>query len=175
MNSSSSQGKVARPLAAIYVRQSRTDEDAGTRNVSPEMHEHVCREVLDGYEIRVFTDLNRSGKETSKRSAYLEMMRLVDDRLVKKVAAYELSRITRDMGDQDDFFERLAACDVEFVSVRDPLDLSTPEGEFHATIIGGSNVLERKRIARRVKDALQRNRELGHPLGRLLPGLVRSH
>ncbi len=27
----------------------------------------------------VFTDLNRSGKETSKRSAYLEMLRLKGD------------------------------------------------------------------------------------------------
>jgi len=39
--------------------------------------EQACRRLLDGYEVRVFTDLNRSGKETSKRSGYLEMLRLV--------------------------------------------------------------------------------------------------
>src|SRR5438093_12868500 len=109
MNSSPSQEKVARRLAAIYVRQSRTDEDAGARNISPDMQEQACRKLLDDFEVRVFTDLNRSGKETSKRSAYLEMMRLVDEGHVNKVAAYELSRITRDMGDQYDFFERLDA------------------------------------------------------------------
>jgi DNA invertase Pin-like site-specific DNA recombinase len=174
VNSSSSQGKVARPLAAIYVRQSRTDEDAGTRNISPEVQEQACRKLLDGYEIRVFTDLNRSGKETSRRAAYLEMMRLIDERALTRVVAYELSRITRDVGDQADFFKRIAARGVEFVSAREHIDVSSPEGEFGAVILGGSNQLQRKQIARRVKDALQRKRERGDPLGRLLPGLVRS-
>jgi DNA invertase Pin-like site-specific DNA recombinase len=75
------------PIAAIYVRQSRTDEDAGTHNISPEMQEQACRKLLDGCEVRIFTDLNRSGKETSKRSNYLEMLRLVDDGVVKKVVS----------------------------------------------------------------------------------------
>src|SRR5207249_11602989 len=91
---------VPRPLAAIYVRQSRTDEDAAARNISPDMQEQACRKLLEGYDVRVFTDLNRSGKETSKRSAYLDMLRLVDEGAITKVVAYELSRITRDVGDQ---------------------------------------------------------------------------
>jgi len=175
VTSSPSQEKVARPLAAIYVRQSRTDEDAGTRNISPDMQEQACRKLIDDSEVQVFSDLNRSGKETSKRSAYLEMLRLVDDGVITKVVAYELSRITRDVGDQADFFKRLAAHGVEFVSAREHIDVSSPEGEFGAVILGGSNQLQRKQIQRRVRDALQRKRERGDPLGRLLPGLVRSY
>jgi site-specific DNA recombinase len=174
LNSSPSQAKVARPLAAIYVRQSRTDEDAGTHNISPDMQEQACRKLLDGYEVQVFSDLNRSGKETSKRSAYLEMLRLVDDGVITKVVAYELSRITRDVGDQADFFKRLAARGVEFVSAREHIDVSSPEGEFGAVILGGSNQLQRKQIQRRVRDAFERKRERGDSIGRLLPGLVRT-
>ena len=123
----------------------------------------------------MFTDLNRSGKETSRRLAYLEMLRLVEEGVITKVVAYELSRITRDVGDQADFFKQLAARGIEFVSAREHIDISSPEGEFGAVILGGSNQLQRKQIARRVKDALQRKRERGDPLGRLLPGLVRSN
>jgi site-specific DNA recombinase len=174
VNSSSSQGKVARPLAAIYVRQSRTDEDAGARNISPDVQEHMCRKLLDGYEIRVFTDLNRSGKETSKRPSYLEMLRLINEGVITKVVAYELSRITRDVGDQADFFKQLASHGVEFVLAREHIDLSSPEGEFGAVILGGSNQLQRKQTQRRVRDAFARKRERGDSIGRLLPGLVRA-
>jgi resolvase-like protein len=146
VNSSPSQEKVPGPLAAIYIRQSRTEEDAGTHNISPEMQEHACRKLLDGYEICVFTDLNRSGKETSKRPAYLDMLRLVDEGAITKVVAYELSRITRDVGDQADFFKRLAAMGVVFVSAREQLDMSTPEGELVGVMLGGTNQFQRKQI-----------------------------
>ena len=60
------------PIAAIYVRQSVTDED-DHRNVSADMHEQACHKLLEGYEVRVYSDLNKSGSSTSKRTAYLEM------------------------------------------------------------------------------------------------------
>jgi DNA invertase Pin-like site-specific DNA recombinase len=164
----------ARPLAAIYIRQSRTEEDAGTHNISPDMQEHACRKLLDGYEIRVFTDLNRSGKETSRRPAYLEMMGLIDDGALTKVVTYELSRITRDIGDQADFFKRIAAKGVVFVSAREQLDMSTDEGELVGVMLGGTNQFQRKQIQRRVRDAIERKRERGDSIGRLLPGLVRT-
>ena len=174
MTSHPAAASLPRPIAAIYVRQSRTDEEAQYRNISPDMQEHACRKLIDDeYEIRVFTDLNRSGKETSRRSGYLEMMQLIGDGRVAVVAAYELSRITRDVGDQADFFKRLAERKVTFMSAREQLDMSTPEGEFGAVILGGSNQLYRKQVARRVKDAMQRRRERGDPLGRLPAGLIR--
>ena len=143
--------------------------------ISPQMQEDACRKSLgeNEHEIQVFTDLNRSGKETSRRAGYLKMMRLVDDGQFAIVAAYELSRITRDVGDQAEFFKRLAAQSTTFTSAREHLDVSTPEGQFGAVILGGTNQLYRQQVSRRVTDAMQRRRERGDPLGRLLPGLKR--
>ncbi len=168
-------GQVARrPRPGARVRTRRQAVLARSDASGPASVFAPKQELLDGYEVRVFTDLNRSGKETSRRSAYLEMLRLVDEGVLTKVVAYELSRVARDVGDQADFFKRLAARGVEFVSAREHIDLSSPEGEFGAVILGGSNQLQRKQIARRVRDALERKRERGDSLGRLLPGLIRS-
>ena len=64
------------------------------------MQEDACRKSLgeDEHEIHVFTDLNRSGKETSRRSGYLEMMRLVDDGRIA-IGAVSPDRLYQAMSD----------------------------------------------------------------------------
>ncbi len=151
-----------------------TEDERETR-VSPDMQERACRELpeLRGAQIEVFSDLDYSGKDT-KRPRFQAMIQKVDSGEISLVAAYELSRITRDVGDHAEFFKRLAARGVNFISARERVDLSTPEGEFGAVILGGSNQLQRKQTARRVKDALAHKVARGDVVGRVPPGYFRQ-
>lgn len=126
----------------------------------------------DGHTIEVFSDLNLSGKNTD-RPRYQDMLRRVDAGDLEVVTAYELSRITRDSGDHAEFFKRLERKNVRFISAREHVDPSTPESKFNATILTGSNQLQREQTQRRVKDSLARKVERGEPVGRLLPGYKR--
>src|SRR5438045_6017780 len=53
LTSHPARASVPRPIAAIYVRQSRTDEEDQYRNISPDMQEQACRKLPDvgGHEI----------------------------------------------------------------------------------------------------------------------------
>lgn len=158
--------------AAIYVRVSRFDEkDPG---ISPEMQLTACREVdaLQGLADTVFADLNLSGKNT-KRPQYQQMLRRIEAREFPIVVAYELSRISRDVEDQAAFFKLIAAHHVTFISAKEHVDVSTPEGKFGAHILASSNQLQREQTQRRVKDALAKKVAQGRPVRRLPAGYRR--
>src|SRR5207244_1300546 len=113
-----------------------------------------------------------SGKDTN-RPEFQAMLREIEAGGFAFVVAYELSRVTRDTGDQADFFKQLAKRGVTFISARERIDVSNPEGKFAATVLGGSNQLQREQTARRVKDGLAHKVGRGELVGRLLPGYRR--
>jgi site-specific DNA recombinase len=169
---SSASASRPRRKAAIYVRVSRFDEKVPT--ASPDTQEATCRQVpeIKGLEVTVFRDLNLSGKNTD-RPEYLAMLHEIEAGAFAFVVAYEYSRITRDVGDQASFLKLVHKHGVAFISARERIDVSNPEGKFAATVLGGSNQLQREQTARRVKDALAQKVARGEPVGRLLPGYRR--
>jgi DNA invertase Pin-like site-specific DNA recombinase len=131
---------------AIYARQSLEKKDS----LSIEGQIELCKNETSG-ECKVFEDRGYSGKDT-KRPEFEKLMAEVEAGRVSKLVCYRLDRISRSILDFGNIWEALSRNNVEFVSVSEKFDTSTPVGRAMLYIIMVFAQLERETIAERVKD-----------------------
>ncbi|MPM07938.1 hypothetical protein SDC9_54249 [bioreactor metagenome] len=133
-------------FAAIYARQSLDKKDS----LSIEGQIELCKVEVQG-EFRVFEDRGFSGKNT-RRPAFVQLLNEIEAGNVTRLVCYRLDRISRSILDFGAIWETLSRNDVEFVSVNEKFDTSTPVGRAMLYIIMVFAQLERETIAERVKD-----------------------
>jgi DNA invertase Pin-like site-specific DNA recombinase len=91
----------------------------------------------------------------------LEMIREGDDVVVVKLD--RISRSTKHLIELSETFDRMG---VNFVSLGDSIDTTTPMGRFFFRVMASIAELERDMIAERTKDGLEAARARGHCGGR---------
>lgn len=131
---------------AIYARQSLDKKDS----LSIDGQIDLCRAEAAG-EYKVYTDKGFSGKNTH-RPSFAKLMKDVESGEVEKLVCYRLDRISRSIVDFGMIWETLSRNHVEFVSINEKFDTSTPGGRAMLYIIMVFAQLERETIAERVKD-----------------------
>lgn len=133
-------------MDAIYARQSIDKKDS----LSIEGQIGYCRRYA-GEDVRVFQDRGFSGKNT-KRPAFTELMQAVEAGQIKKVYVYRLDRFSRSIADFSRLWEVLQQYGVEFQSVTEQFDTSSPMGRAMLNIVLVFAQLERETTAERVRD-----------------------
>lgn len=133
-------------MDSIYARQSIDKKDS----LSIEAQIEYCRRFA-GQEVRIFQDRGFSGKST-KRPAFTELMQAVEARQIQKIYVYRLDRFSRSIADFSRLWEILQQYGVEFQSVTEQFDTSSPMGRAMLNIVLVFAQLERETIAERVKD-----------------------
>lgn len=98
----------------------------------------------------------------SQLAAMLAMLREGDQAVVVK-----LDRISRSTKHLIELSEKFDETGVDFVSLGDSIDTSTPMGRFFFKVMASIAELERDIIAERTKDGLKAARARGHKGGRL--------
>lgn len=105
-----------------------------------------------------------SGKDTN-RAQLLEMLDFV--REGDTVTCTDISRIARNTRDLLSIVDKLQAKGVEFISLKESIDTSTPQGQFMLTVFGALAQLERDCILQRTAEgrriAMQEGRYMGKP------------
>ena len=170
-------------MDAIYARQSVEKADS----LSIQGQIDLCRrEVGDACE--VYQDRGYSGKNTN-RPAFQRLMEDVERGKVGKIIVYRLDRFSRSIADFGRLWEILKRHQVEFVSINETFDTSTPMGRAMLNIIMVFAQLERETTAERVRDNYYQRAKSGAwpggpapygfslgklpgPDGRLAPGLI---
>ena len=142
-------------LDAIYARQSVNKADS----LSIQGQIDLCRQKSGG-EFRVYQDKGYSGKNTN-RPAFQQMMADVERDLVQKIIVYRLDRFSRSIADFGRLWEILKRHNVEFVSINETFDTSTPMGRAMLNIIMVFAQLERETTAERVRDNYYQRAKLG--------------
>lgn len=142
-------------MEAIYARQSIDKKDS----VSIETQIDYCRRYIGG-EPEVFQDKGFSGKNTN-RPAFHRLMEAVEAGQVTKIIVYRLDRFSRSIADFGRVWEILERHHVEFQSVTENFDTSSPMGRAMLNIVLVFAQLERETIAERVKDNYQHRFSLG--------------
>lgn len=142
-------------MEAIYARQSIDKKDS----VSIETQIEYCRRYADT-EPEVFQDKGFSGKNTN-RPAFHHLMEAVEAGKVKKIIVYRLDRFSRSITDFGQIWEILERHGVEFQSVTEQFDTSSPMGRAMLNIVLVFAQLERETIAERVRDNYQHRFALG--------------
>lgn len=142
-------------MEAIYARQSIDKKDS----VSIEAQIEYCRRYAEK-EPEVFQDKGFSGKNIN-RPSFHRLMEAVEVGQVSKIIVYRLDRFSRSIADFGQVWNVLEHHGVEFQSVTENFDTSSPMGRAMLNIVLVFAQLERETIAERVKDNYQHRFSLG--------------
>lgn len=148
-------------MIAIYVRQSVDKKDS----ISIESQIEKCmREVDDGEEYKVYQDKGFSGKNIN-RPAFSELIKDIKAEKISKIVVYRLDRFSRSIADFGAIWQVLSRFGVEFISINEKFDTSSPIGVAMLNIIMVFAQLERETIAERVRDNYYMRAKTGSWLG----------
>ncbi len=135
-----------------YVRVSTAEQNTARQD--------VLMEQL-GVE-KVYTD-KMSGKDR-KRPALEEMLAFV--REGDTVIVESISRFARSTRDLLDLIEKLTEKKVEFISQKEAIDTTTPQGRFMLTVFGAMAQLEREQTLQRQREGIELAKAEGKYTGR---------
>ena len=149
-------------LAAIYARVSTAD-----KGQDPEMQLRELREYCErrGWEYEVFADPGYSGAKVN-RPELDRMMSLCRKRRFGAVVVYRFDRFARSTKHLVDALEEFGHLGIEFVSLHEQVDTSTPNGKLLFHIFAAISEFERALIRERIKSGISNARAKGKRLGR---------
>jgi DNA invertase Pin-like site-specific DNA recombinase len=148
---------------AIYARVSTTNHGQDVSLQTRDQHQFA---EARGWQ--VFDDYIDQGVSGSKDSRP-ELNRLMADahkRRFDVVCVWKFDRFARSVSHLLRALETFQALGIEFVSLSEQLDTSTPTGKMVFTVLGAVAELERSLIAERVRAGLRNAKAKGKRLGR---------
>lgn len=157
-------------IAAIYSRKSKfTGKGESIENQIQLCKEYAASQLKNNdIEFLIYEDEGFSGGNTNRP----EFQKLMDDAKLKKfdvLICYRLDRISRNVSDFSSTLEALQKYDIDFISIREQFDTSTPMGRAMIYIASVFAQLERETIAERIRDNMLELSKTGRWLGGTAP------
>ena len=156
--------------AAIYSRKSRyTGKGESIENQIQLCKEHAIKflEIVEE-NFFVYEDEGFSGGNTN-RPQFQRMMKDAKEKKFDVIICYRLDRISRNVSDFSNLIKDLKKNNVDFVSIREQFDTTTPMGRAMMYIASVFSQLERETIAERIKDNMVQLAKTGRWLGGIPP------
>lgn len=151
--------------AGLYLRVSTVHQDVASQR-GPLLAMCAAR----GWEPTEYIDEGFSGSlETDKRPALKALMADAHQGKIRAVAVWSFDRLARSLRQLVTAVETFEALRVTFVSVREGVDTTTPNGRLVLGIFGSLAEFERSLIRERVLAGLANARAKGVKLGRKRP------
>ncbi len=148
---------------ALYARVSTANNSQ-----SPEMQLRELKEYCERRRWKVvgeYVDAGISGAR-EKRPELDKLMADAHHRRFDAVVVWRFDRFARSVSHLLRALETFKALGIEFVSLSEQMDTSTPTGKMVFTVLGAVAELERSLIAERVRAGLRNARAKGKRLGR---------
>ena len=142
---------------AIYARQSIDKKDS----ISIETQIEFGRRRCQGDNVQVYVDKGYSGKNTN-RPEYIRLFQNIEAGRIHRVIVYRLDRFSRSLIDFCIAWEIMSKHRVEFISVNENFDTSTPVGKAMVYIVMIFAQMEREVIGERIKDNYYSRTGEGH-------------
>ena len=153
--------KYAKGTEAVYVRQSIDKKDS----LSIESQIDKCKALsLYPQDVEIYSDKGFSGKNIN-RPEFSRLMQDVKSGIIKRVIVYKLDRLSRSTLDFGVLMETFRKYDVDFTSISETFDTSTPIGQAMLQIVMVFAELERKTIQSRITDNYYERAKRGLFLG----------
>ncbi|WP_097002665.1 recombinase family protein [Lacrimispora amygdalina] len=143
-------------MDAIYARQSIDKKDS----LSIETQLSFAKSMAIG-EPELYIDRGISGKDVVHRPEFLRLLNDIKKGTINRILVYKLDRFTRSLLDFTNTWEYLSKYKVEFISVTENFDTSTPIGKAMIFIMAVFAQMEREQISKRVYDNYYDRIELG--------------
>src|SRR5579863_6252177 len=148
--------------AAIYARCSTNEQDVGMQ--LSELGE-FCRHRNWNVAAK-FVDRGISGAEEHSRPQLNRLMTEAHRGKFSVVAVWKFDRFARSVGQLLRALETFRSLGIEFVSLSEAVDTTTPAGKMVFTVLGAVAELERSLIGDRVRAGLRNAKAKGTRLGR---------
>ena len=149
--------------AALYARVSTSNNGQDPEVQLRELREYVKRR---GWEIASeYVDVGISGSK-EKRPQLDRLLAEAHRRRFDGVVVWKFDRFARSVSHLLRALETFQSLGIEFVSLTEGVDTSTPMGKMVFTVLGAVAELERSLIVERVKAGLRNARAKGKRLGR---------
>ncbi len=156
---------------AIYSRKSKFTG----KGESIENQIELCRQYIKLHhdnvtedDILIFEDEGFSGGNVN-RPQFQAMLKEIRANHVQSVTCYRLDRISRNVGDFAKLKEEFDDYNVEFISIRDNFDTTTPTGRAMMMMVSVFAQLERETTAERIRDNMHELAKSGRWLGGTTP------
>lgn len=146
---------------AIYVRVSTSDQS--TELQKQEILQFV--KAREWTQFEVFEDNGKTGTN-GNRPALKQLLQSARERKIDLVVCWKLDRLFRSLKDLVVTLQEFQDLGVEFVSLKDNLDLTTASGRLLMQVIGAMAEFEGSLIRERVQAGLKAAKESGKRLGK---------
>ena len=163
-----------KPQTKQYVIYSRKSKFTG-KGESIENQIELCRQYIamhfgeDAAEnVLVYEDEGFSGGNL-ERPQFKKMMKDSQKIEFAAIVVYRLDRISRNIGDFAKLIEDLGDRHIDFISIREQFDTSSPMGRAMMYIASVFSQLERETIAERIRDNMHELSKTGRWLGGTTP------
>lgn len=157
-----------------YVIYSRKSKFTG-KGESIENQIELCRQYIathygaeEAKKALVYEDEGFSGGNL-ERPQFKKMMQESQKTKFAAIVVYRLDRISRNIGDFAKLIEDLGDREIDFVSIREQFDTSSPMGRAMMYIASVFSQLERETIAERIRDNMHELSKTGRWLGGTTP------
>jgi len=148
--------------AALYMRVSTRNHAQTTETQAIALRDYAARCC---FEIEEYRDEGISGNKDS-RPALDELMKDARTRKFDVVIVVRFDRFARSVSHLLRALEEFSHLGIDFVSLSESVDTSTPMGKMIFTVLGAVAELERNLIKERVQMGISRARRQGKTLGR---------
>lgn len=146
---------------AIYVRVSTKDQTVNNQ-IGP-LLEYCERNNFSTY--KIYSDVGESGAKES-RPAFNEMIDDMRKGKFKAIAVWKLDRIGRSLQHLLSLFSEFNKRGIEFISLTQNIDSTTPEGRMFLRMLMIMAEYERELLTSRINAGLDRRKKEGKDLGR---------
>ena len=154
---------------AIYSRKSKfTGKGESIDNQVQMCKDYIMQHNKADHKYFIYEDEGFSGGNTN-RPEFQRLMQDVKERKFNILICYRLDRISRNVADFSSTLEILQNNDVDFISIKEQFDTSTPMGRAMIYIASVFAQLERETIAERVRDNMLELSKTGRWLGGVAP------
>ncbi len=153
---------------AIYARKSKATDKGESINNQIEL----CKSYIDMYnqdaQITIYKDEGFTGANT-ERPDFQRLLMDIKSNKFDVLICYRLDRISRSVADFSNIYTMLQKHNVEFISVKEQFDTSSPMGRAMLNISMTFAQLERETIAERINDNMYALAKTGRWLGGKAP------
>lgn len=156
--------------AAIYSRKSKfTGKGESVENQIQLCKEHGMKYLgIAEKDFIIYEDEGFSGRNIN-RPQFQKLLRDAKTNKFNILICYRLDRISRNVSDFSQLIKDLNKYSVNFVSIREQFDTTTPMGRAMMYIASVFSQLERETIAERIKDNMMQLAKTGRWLGGITP------
>ncbi|MEG1312405.1 MAG: recombinase family protein [Romboutsia sp.] len=156
-------------VVAIYSRKSKfTGKGDSIENQIEMCKNHIKTHLSENTEFIIYEDEGFSGGNIN-RPQFKRLMSDVKNKKINLLICYRLDRISRNVSDFSSVLATLQENKVDFISIKEQFDTSSPMGRAMIYIASVFAQLERETIAERVKDNMLEMAKNGKWTGGKIP------